>query len=383
VERRDSGKLAGVSGEDLTIGIDARAAAEVPAGRGRFVRELLLALAARDDPHRYRLYVRRAWDAPLDERFTQVEIGLPDPLWHVAAAYRASACDVFLSTNSYLTAWLLRVPCAVVVYDLIAFRPEARPQRRAALIERGTIRPAIRRSARLICISHATERDLVEMLPDADGRTAVVPLAADDRFAATPSRAEIEPVIRRHGVEDGFVLATGTLEPRKNLVRLIQAHGGLPPELTDAYPLLVVGPAGWEQDEIAEAAAGHESSVVFTGFVPDEELAALYAACTVFCYPSLYEGFGLPILEAMQAGAPTITSNVSSLPEVGGNATMYVNPVDEDSIRGALERLLTTPAERAELSERGRRQARAFSWERTAAGVLEQLKLAQAASKRS
>jgi glycosyltransferase involved in cell wall biosynthesis len=367
----------------LTIGIDARAAAEVPAGRGRFVRELLLALAARDDPHRYRLYVRRRWEAPLDERFAQVEIGLPDPLWHVAAARRGGGCDVFLSTNSYLTAWLLRPPCAVFVHDLIAFRPDALPQRRAALIERATIRPAVRRAARLVCNSEATERDLVEMLPGARGRTAVVPLAAGGRFASAPPRSVVEAVARRHGVDGGFVLATGTLEPRKNLVRLIDAHARLPAELAHAYPLLVVGPAGWEQGEIAKAAAGRERTVMFPGFVPDEELGALYAACTVFCYPSLYEGFGLPVLEAMLAGAPTVTSNVSSLPEVGGEAAVYVDPLDESSIRDALERLLTAPAERAARAERGRQQARAFSWERTAAGILEQLELAQAASTRS
>jgi glycosyltransferase involved in cell wall biosynthesis len=371
-----------VPNRGLTIGIDARAAAEVPAGRGRFVRELLLALRARPEPHRYRLYVRTRWTAPLDERFTQVEIELPDPLWHVAAARRAEGCDVFLSTNSYLTAWLLRPPCAVFVHDLIAFRPDARPQRRAALIERATIRPAVRRAARLICNSRATERDLVERLPRASGRTAVVPLAAGDRFADPPDVSQIRAATRRCGVEGGFVLAAGTLEPRKNLVRLIEAHGRLPERLAAAYPLLVVGPTGWDQAEIAAAAADREEFVRLAGFVSEEELAALYAGCTVFCYPSLYEGFGLPVLEAMQAGAPTITSNVSSLPEVGGDAVAYVEPRDVDSIRSALERLLTAPEERNELAERGRARARAFSWDRTAAGILEQLELARAGGTR-
>jgi glycosyltransferase involved in cell wall biosynthesis len=360
----------------VTIGIDARAAAEEPAGRGRFVRELLAGLAARDDPYRYRLYVRKRWDGPLDERFVQTEIPLPDPLWHVAAAVRGRSCDAFVSTNSYLTVWFLRVPSAVVVHDLIVFRPDTRPQRRAALIERATIRPAIRRADRLVCYSRATERDLVEMLPAAAGRTAVVPLAAGDRFGAEPSEDEIARAAHRHGVEGGFVLATGTVEPRKNLVRLIEAHARLPEELARGHPLLVVGPAGWEQDEIAAAAARRRDSVVFAGFVPDEELAALYAGCTAFCYPSLYEGFGLPVLEAMRAGAPVITSDVSSMPEVAADAALYVDPLDVGSIAAALERLLRSDELRGELSARGRERAASFSWERTArewAGLLGEL----------
>ena len=208
-----------------------------------------------------------------------------------------------------------------------------------------------------------------------------MPLAAGDRFADPPDASQIRVAARQRGVEGGFVLAAGTLEPRKNLVRLIEAHGRLPEGLAAAYPLLVVGPTGWDQEEIA-AAADREGSVLLAGFVSEEELAALYAGCTVFCYPSLYEGFGLPVLEAMQAGAPTITSNVSSLPEVGGDAVAYVEPRDVDSIRSALERLLTAPEERNELAERGRARARAFSWDRTAAGILEQLELARAGGTR-
>jgi glycosyltransferase involved in cell wall biosynthesis len=362
----------------MIVGVDARAAAEVPAGRGRVLRELLTALDELNQPHGFRLYCRQPWDeVALGPRFRWAPIALPDPLWHAAAAARASrSCDVFLSTNSYLTAWMLRIPSAVVVYDLIAFRPDARPQRRAARIERVTIRPALRRAARLICISQATERDLVELFPGAAGKTISVPLAADDRFSASHSEDALRTAARRHGVDDGFVLTTGTLEPRKNLVRLIRAHGRLPLDLAQAFPLLIVGPKGWEEESIMEAAAGREDTVILAGYVPDHELAALYAGCTVFCYPSLYEGFGLPVLEAMAAGAAVVTSGVSSLPEVGGDAVLYVDPEDEAAIAGALERLLRSPTERADLSERGRRRATEFSWERTSRAVLRELERA-------
>jgi glycosyltransferase involved in cell wall biosynthesis len=367
----------------VIVGVDARAASEVPAGRGRVVRELLVTLNSLRTDHRFLLYCRTPWEqGRLGSAFEWVSVPARDPLWHSLTALRANhRCEVFLSTNSYLTAALLRIPSAVLMYDLIAFVPGARAQRRAARIERATIRPAVRRARRLICISQATEDDLLTRFPRATGKTAVVPLAADSRFGRERPDEELVAAAARHRVSPGgFVLAAGTLEPRKNLPRLIAAHARLPRELRAAYPLLVVGPPGWELEEALPAARSPDVTV--TGFVPDEELAALYAGCSVFCYPSLYEGFGLPVLEAMQSGAPTITSSVSSLPEVGGDAVMYVDPRDESAIQGALERLLCSPAERTDLAERGRRRAREFSWDRTTRGVLEQLELAHAACAR-
>ena len=363
----------------MRIGLDARAASEVPAGRGRVLRELLLALDEIDRPHTFELHCREPWrEADLGERFTWVQTELRDPAWHAAVALRASRdCDVFVSTNSYLTAWMLRVPSVVLVYDLVPFVPEAHAQRRAGRIERATIRPAIRRAERLVCISRATERDLVERFPRAAGKTAVMELAADARFGGAAALQAADAVAQRHGVQrEGFVLATGTLEPRKNLLRLIRAHAALPAELRERHPLLIVGPRGWEEDEILAAAAESREHVRLPGFVPDADLAALYAGCSVFCFPSLYEGFGLPVLEAMASGAPVITTNVSSLPEVGGDAAVYVAPEDEAEIGAALERLLRSPDERAELAERGRRRAAEFSWRHAAETLLGEIELA-------
>lgn len=153
--------------DGTTIGIDARAAAEEPAGRGRVTRELIAALSRLDLPQRFLLYCREPWqDVTLGPRLRWARVGLPDPLWHAAVAARATrACDAFLSTNSYLTAWMLGVPSVVLVHDLVAFLPDARAQSRAARIERATIRPAIRRAARLACVSESTERDLVCFFP--------------------------------------------------------------------------------------------------------------------------------------------------------------------------------------------------------------------------
>jgi alpha-1,3-rhamnosyl/mannosyltransferase len=333
---------------------------------------VLDALARREDPVRYVLYGRSPADTKLDERFSWRCRGLPDPFWHVWAASAANReCDVFLSTNSYLTPWFLRIPTASIVYDLVAFQPGAAAQRRAARIERLTISRGLKRSGAVVCISEATRSDLVARFPWSEGHSTVVPLAADAEFGRPRSEAELTAVRQRYELEGRFVLTVGTLEPRKNLVRAIEAHAALPQALRESDPLVLVGPRGWESEEIVARAGAAEPRVRILGQVPDEHLAALYAACTAFCYPSLYEGFGLPLLEAMAAGAACVTSNVSSLPEVGGDAVLYVDPLSVPEIREALEALLTSDSRRAELGERAARRAAGFSWDRTAASMLE------------
>jgi len=359
------------SSRALTIGIDARAAVEVPAGRGRYVRELLLALGHRDEPHAYRCYARTRWDAPLDERFVWTLLDQPDPWWHAHAAAAASReCDVFLSTNSYLTLWMLRrTPGVLVMYDMVAFEPEMQPNRRSRWIERATLGPALRRSAAVLCISQATEEGLLAHFPRARGRTVVAPLGVAQALDAQADADEALP-------PPGFVLAVGTLEPRKNLPRLVAAYRTLPAELQAAHPLAVVGKLGWEADETTAALDSLGNRCLRLGYVSDGALAELYRRCAVFCYPSLGEGFGLPVLEAMAAGAPVVTSNLSSLPEVGGEAVEYADPHDVERIAAALERVLRSPERRAELSARGRERARGFSWDRTAAITLATLERA-------
>jgi len=348
------------------MGIDARAVTEVPAGRGRVVRELLAALARLDGEESWLLYAREA--APVPGRVAWREVGLPDPAWHVATAARASReCAAFLSTNSYLTAWFTRCPTVVLVYDLVAFRPGARVQRRAGAIERATIDVGARRAAALVCISEATRRDLVARVPSVARRAVVAPLAADARFGSARAAAEAAATARRHGLTRPYALAAGTLEPRKNLGRLLAAWEGLPDEARRAHELALVGPTGWEADAIL--ARARSAGVRVLGYVSDDELAALYAGATLFAYPSLYEGFGLPVLEAMQSGVPVITSTVSSLPEVAGDAALLVDPHDVGALRDALHALLADPGRRAALAAAGRERAAGFSWARFATTV--------------
>jgi glycosyltransferase involved in cell wall biosynthesis len=287
------------------------------------VRELLRALAEREDDgrQRYVLYARARWPdrsretlasgehprfgQPLDERFRWREIPARDPWWHVRAARAAGReCDVFLSTNSYLTASLLGIPCVPVVHDLAPFDPALRPSRRSAVIERLTLGPAARRSAALVAVSGATAAALAERYPATAPRTVVAPLGVAPAFAAAASNGRAEPPPA--GAElppPGFVLAVGTLEPRKNLPRLVEAYRSLGAELTARHPLVVVGARGWRTGETVRALRSLGERCTVLGHVPDATLAELYRRCALFCYPSLGEGFGLPVLEAMAAAA--------------------------------------------------------------------------------
>ncbi len=331
----------------------------MPAGRGRLVRELLAGLAARQDPHSYVLYAREPWrGVALDERFRWHTIAARDPLWHARVAIAASReCDVFLSSNSYLTAWMLRVPAVTIVYDMIAFEPEMHPNRRSSLIERLTLGVAVRRSSRLIAISEATAQALAARIPAARSRTLVALLGPAGAAGALSEEesASLPPA--------GFVLAVGTLEPRKNLPRLVAAYASLPEDLQRAHPLVVVGALGWDTGPTLSALRTLGDRAVMLGHVSDAALAALYERCAVFCYPSLGEGFGLPVLEAMAAGAPVLTSNVSSLPEVGGEAVEYADPRDIEGIAAGLRTLLQDGERARRLRAAGRERARQFSWE--------------------
>ena len=353
----------------LPIGIDARAAAEVPAGRGRYVRELLLALDRLPEAssERFVLYAREPWGDLDPTRFRWELIGLPDPAWHVAAAVRANRqTRAFLSTNSYLTGWFTRVPTAVVVYDLVPFIEGAQAQARAGRIEKATIRPALRRAACLPCISEATRADLERIFPIARGKTVVTPLAADASFG------EAVAVPGHPDLTRPYVLAVGTLEPRKNLGRLLDAWLALPSALRDANDLVLVGPRGWDDERIVAKADAARARLL--GRVTDAELRALYAGAVAFAYPSLYEGFGLPPLEAMAAGAPVLTSDVSSLPEVVGDAAVLVDPLDVAAITAGLSDLLTDRALVDGLRAAGRIRAAEFSWDRTASETLSALR---------
>lgn len=349
----------------LRIGIDGRAAAEVPAGRGRYVRELVRALVKLDTGTRLVLYGREPWPtAGVEQR----SIRTPDPLWAAHAGVVAvRETDVVLATNSFLMAAVGGARSVAMVHDLFGLDGRFGAPTGGRL-ERVTLPLAARRAAGFICNSNATRQDLLSRFPLLAGRSVVIPLGVDERFArAAPGDAPA-----RHGLTGEYVLAVGTLEPRKNLPRLVEAFLGLPAHLRTRYRLAIAGRPGWADERLQRVVAANED-IVMLGFVDDDDLAALYARAAAFAFPSLAEGFGLPVVEAMAAGTAVVTSDCSALAEVAGDAARLVDPTDVASIRRGLEEVLSDPELRTRLVSRGRGRAAEFSWERTARETLDYL----------
>jgi glycosyltransferase involved in cell wall biosynthesis len=256
----------------------------------------------------------------------------------------------------------------VTVQDLTCLHfPQFHPWTRRTLF-RLSIQRAARLADAIIVPSSATERDLAARFRAAAKKIRVVPLAPRGHFVPL-GPSETLPVISRYGLSDrAYLLFVGNIEPRKNLLALIDAYGRLRKRVRSAPCLALAGGEGWKNQSIHQAAtvSPFASDIRFLGRVPDEELPALMNGAIAFVYPSLYEGFGLPPLEAMACGTPVITSSRSSLPEVVGDAALLVDPENRAELADAMARLVDEQTLREDLRERGVKQAQRFSWEETA-----------------
>jgi len=227
---------------------------------------------------------------------------------------------------------------------------------------------SVRRAGHVLADSEATRDDLIALYDTPPGKITVLWSGVDARFAPVTDTTVLRAVRERYHLPDGpFLLSVGTVQPRKNYARLIEALARLRQETHD-LGLVIAGGKGWLEDPIYAALDqfGLREAVVFTGFADDADLPALYSLARAVALPSLYEGFGLPVLEAMACGTPVVTSNLSSLPEVAGDAALLVNPLDVDELTDALQRLVSDEPLRAALRERGLARAATFTWERAA-----------------
>jgi glycosyltransferase involved in cell wall biosynthesis len=350
----------------MRIGIDVNKVLPPRDGMGNYTHQLLRALAEQDLEDRFLLYGlpsaadREAFSRELPELPDRFE--LQDRAWP-----RPGDVDLMHCTGMGCPP---EPPRAMLFtcYDLTFLtHPELHTVRNRVHCLVGLLE-AILAGAVFLAISHATAARLREEVGIDGQRIRVIHLAADPRFRPQDRVAVRRRLAERFGLDGDFVLAVGTLEPRKNLVRLVRAWAALSEELRRRHPLVIAGPEGWKHQEFDELLTdlAVEDRPRLLGYVGDDDLVALYNGTSLFVYPSLVEGFGLPPLEALSCGAPVLTSNATSLPEVVGEAARLVDPLAEDDLRRAMEELLSHPEATQPLRQRALEQASRFSWERTA-----------------
>ncbi|HSW98141.1 MAG TPA: glycosyltransferase family 1 protein [Candidatus Saccharimonadales bacterium] len=230
---------------------------------------------------------------------------------------------------------------------------------------------SVKNATKILTISEASKRDIIKFYSVSQDKVAVTYLGI--KAISMTKTVDIDSLQEKYGISKDYILFVGTLQPRKNIVRLVEAYSKLLKDPKKIPQLLIVGKKGWLYEEILAAPKlyGVEEHVKFLEFVNDDQLHALYKHALFFILPSLYEGFGLPVLEAMSLGCPVITSNVSSLPEAGGDAAFYIDPMNIDEITHAMEKLLADKKLRDAMTEKGYQQVKKFSWEKTAKKTLE------------
>ena len=285
---------------------------------------------------------------------------------------RQSRIDLFHGTNYEIPFWGA-CPTVVTIHDLSLFlHPETHEER---LVRRGRRRLPImaRRASVIITPSESVRREVSEHLHVKPSKIVAIPEAARELFRPVPHEETIE-TRRRLKIEDEFILFVGTIEPRKNLLALLEAFGEINRSTSLRPQLVIAGPEGWLTDKLFSQIerSGLKDRLRFTGYLTDEELRALYSSCSVFVYPSLYEGFGLPPLEAMQCGAPVITSRISSIIEtVGTEAACLVSPTDVQALTAKIVEVMNDESLRRKLSLAGQERASLFSWEKAARSTLQ------------
>jgi alpha-1,3-rhamnosyl/mannosyltransferase len=305
--------------------------------------------------------------------------------------YTALRGALFRLHTRRLRGWILHTPNYVLmpfdgpalttVHDLSWLSyPDAHPVERVRFLDRHLPR-TLERANLVLTDSDFIAAEIASRFALPRAKIRAIPLGVDASFRPR-AREEIVATLARYDLQDSaYLLVVATLEPRKNLARLVRAYAELPAALKTRHPLVIVGARGWLSSELERTIAPLEASgsARRLGYVGEDELPLLYAGARAFAFPSLYEGFGLPVLEAMASGVPVLTSNVSSLPEIAGDAALTVDPLDDDALRRGLERLLEDSAWRTAATAGGIARAREYPWSRCVDATVEAYRAASAA----
>ena len=276
------------------------------------------------------------------------------------------SCDVFHASN--LVRRLPRKAMAITatLHDLTTWTMPEMHTRGNIAADQAFAETIVRNANRLIAVSEYTRQDAINVLRVPGDRIDVIHHGVPDRyFEATPQEAEV--VSRKYRLDRPYLLFSATIEPRKNLNALLDAYAGLAPSLRETFDLVVAGMAGWASQATVERLKSNCPGVRYLGYVAESDMPGLTRGATVFVYPSLYEGFGLPLAQAMAAGVPVITSAVSSMPEIAGDGALLIDPKSTDELRAAITHLLLSPSVRDNLAVKAKQQAERYRWEDCAA----------------
>jgi glycosyltransferase involved in cell wall biosynthesis len=348
----------------MKIGIDTQSTWGRKTGIGLYTAQLVRALRQADPQHEYvELNSGHVQEMRTDQRLRWQQFGLPR---------RARARQVNLLHVTGFDAPLWK-PCPVVltVHDLIGLLFPANLPPISRFYWSRWLPRSIRWADRIIVDSHHTKGDVNRLLGIPPEQMEVIPLGVDERFRPVEDEGVLDSVRSKYALPEMFVLCVGTQEPRKGLDTLIAAYASLAADIP--HHLVVAGQPGWYTEPIFQQveALGLDHQVHFTGYVAEEDLPALYSLAQLFVYPSRYEGFGLPALEALACGLPVVCTDSSSLPEVVGDAALLVPPDEAQSLAVAMERVLNDDELRARMRIRGQEQAAHFTWDETARRTLQ------------
>ncbi len=363
------------------IALDYTPALKQTGGIGRYTREFTDALASIDRSNAYRLFAAGSKSADLPAlpgenfswRSTRLSSRWLARLWHRAGIPLpvetfTGTVDLFHATDFVLPPTLGGTRTLLTVHDLSFVRvPTAASPPLKAYLD-AVVPPSVEKADRILADSKATKADLIELYRTPEDKITVLYSGVNPRFQRVDEADAHQRLRRKYGLANTrYVLSVGTVQPRKNYSRVVEALAVLRQTGHDLN-YVIAGGSGWLEDELQATIErkGMGDYVQLLGLVDDEDLPALYSGARMLAMVSLYEGFGLPVLEAMACGTPVITSNLSSLPEVGGKAALLVDPNDSNAIRDAILRLETDAATRGRLIKAGYQQAERFSWLRAA-----------------
>ncbi len=359
----------------MKIAIDLRSAEGNRTGKGQYAFHLCKSLLELDKVNEYTIYSKGKIYG--FDNFSNVElkqISGAGIFWHhkVAKDIAKNNIELFWGPSSYITPIFIKKPTHVIitVHDLVAFLYPNNHNKKATILERLFLKRAVQRADHIITVSQNTKKDLISTFPHSQDKTSVVYCAANSLYRPI-ERGSLDTFMKKRDIPKNFFLAISTIQPRKNYINLIRA-------LAEVYKkhhkihLVIVGGEGWQYKEVYAEIVRYklDEYVHILGYLPEKDIQNLYNLAQALVFPSFYEGFGIPALEAMQSACPVIASNTSSLPEVVGEAALSINPTKVSELAYAMIKVLQNPKLQTKLSAAGLSQAKKFTWKKSAEKLL-------------